>query len=730
MSARSGQFVITIEGVGTSSTDGDGLYHFAQGASALFGYDAGSDPDGLYQEALLGYPQALEQRVDFVGGAVQSGSLAFDLAATPVVLQELYQSADAPVANLLSTITLTTTTVILDVAGLDGQVIHAGREAILLGSGGGTGLYTGCTRGHLGTTPQAVAILEGADPRVFARPSARSLQGRVVRWYFAPAGLDPFTDLELVWSGALYGVSQPTVGQVRLQVDDALQRLASAYLFRDPWVLTSGTPGGRPARRPAAGYSGAQDLVLYLEGEGVFVAGWRQDADGRYDLAPSSLGAARVEFAGQPIPEDFPYPGTFREIVSTHADQPASSASPSTNTLPLSQDAGELLLQLLTTTPAGGNHPPSGTDYDLGIANLSGATPYDLVDYDQILAWSQQFATWPVDNLHLGVDGPQPVLSTAQNLLRPFGASLAVGADGRLRVAQLRDTVDYGAGVVEITQEDVLPGSITTDRRLQDTLERVSVAYAHVPGADPSIEEARVFDQDASNPLVPIGQGARVEFDAPFLDRGPAQASGARLAARFAQPPLSIHLAVHREIAVGVGDVVLIEHTLIPGTSGARGVTAAQCLVVGRQERVEQDGHAIELDLLYVGAAYTNQGYYAPAARIVSWDAGTSTATVQANAFASASAGPHSTDAAAFPKGAPVKICDQYYTDRETGLTVDLTPSGNTITLSAPSVTPVAGDLILLDAWTGSYAGQYAAIADDAGELDGDAANAYQWVTG
>ena len=728
---RWGQFAITVEGVGTPG----GLYHFALGNTASFGFDPSLDPDGLYLEALKSYPLALEQSVDFVTQTVASGSLEFALHRTTETLREFHSLSDRPVAKLLLAADRTQTTIRFNKTTLAGTVVHRGREAIVVGTHTSSGIYTGCVRGALDTIAQAHSVEDGANTDCYARPSARSLQGRVVRWYFVPFDADPFTGRELQWSGVLHSVTSPAPGTLSLQVDDALQRLKNTYLFRKPWTFSNeivSTGGNLPDHAPTGGYlgtpGGTQKLLVYVEGEGAYIAGWSKEGL-TYGLTSAGI-PSRKPFAGQPIPE-IEYPATFREIVSTHRDQPDGSASPSTNTLPLSQRAGVLAVQLMTTTPSGGNFEIGGTDYDLGKLNLSGATRHDLVNTAAFLDWQNQFAIWNIDNLHLGIDGKQNLFDTIQGYKRPFGASLSTDAQGLISVVQIKDTPDYGATAQTITQDLVMPESLVVDRRLQDSLSRVEVAWGHIPGQDPQIEELRLYQEDGDNPLIPEGQSVEVEFDAPFLNASAAQGSGAALLARFGIAPPVITLSCARVVTASVGDVVYLSHDLLVA-DGTIGATNAVCLVTGRRERIDEEEHALDLTLLYVGLLYRNQGYWAPAATVAGYNAGTRTFALNNADYTGHGPGPFDSDAESFPAGALVKLVDQYYTLIEDGLVVDGDPVGNALTVTvSPSATPAAGDILVLSAWTSAYAGtgagRFAAIADSDGELDSDPDNAYQW---
>jgi hypothetical protein len=118
---------------------------------------------------------------------------------------------------------------------------------------------------------------------------------------------------------------------------------------------------------------------------------------------------------------------------------------------------------------------------------------------------------------------------------------------------------------------------------------------------------------------------------------------------------------------------------------------------------------------------------------VVSYNAGTKTITVSANAYTSADNPYLATDAAGFFAGDVVQIVDQYGTVITATATV-ASVGTNTITLSAsPGTAPAAGDVVRPAAWSAAASAQrerWAFIADASDEVGGSPSNAYTYPVG
>jgi hypothetical protein len=176
------------------------------------------------------------------------------------------------------------------------------------------------------------------------------------------------------------------------------------------------------------------------------------------------------------------------------------------------------------------------------------------------------------------------------------------------------------------------------------------------------------------------------------------------------------------------------------GPDGA-GVTDEPALVVGRQYAVEGPEMArggagrasLRLSLLMVGFIHKNQGLIAPSGVVSSYNAGTKTITLQANAYASTTNPYLATDRAGFAAGDVIQVCDQYGTVITATATI-ASVGTNTITLTAsPATAPTGGNVVRVAAWSSAASAQrakWAFVADADDEVGGSTTNAYTYPVG
>lgn len=710
---------LKIEGVGPAA----GQYRFFSGAAPAL------DSSSLYLAALDAWPSSVGGSVDHQAGTSTVQGASFALRRTSQVLDHLWRANPPLVAQLVSGLGSSTTTVVLDTSGLSG-VVHLGREAIKLGTNTTGGTYTGCTRGYLGTQALRHGDPANYDPEVYAYLPPGTRKGRVVTFFRLASTATSYSDEETLWTGVLDELQLRGV-RAELQCSSALALIGRALLMtrQARWTI----PGGRVSRRPDAGYGALGDstnncLVASVDSGRVmrvpYVPGASSAQGSGYRL---NLGG-RSQVGDLPLPEELE--GEFVEVLSSNAQQPSSSASPDTFTLPLSDEPHVAVLQLLTTQANDGT--PSGNgSYDTGINNLAGAIPQTLIDVAQIETWgAQQRAR--LDNLWLGLEGkPEQLADVVRRILHPLGATLTQGLAGKIRVAPLDHIGGYGEAV-EIVQAEVLSVGPQLDAQVGRILGSVVVVYGLLPGVGTS--KTTVIDAYARR-RTPPGERSTLEVDARYY-RGQGEVSARslaiRVAATYRTPPPVVELDVLDSVNVDVGDPVRVTHALLPAR-GALGWTRERCLCVGAERHFEGDlrggaGQTFKrLTLLHVQEGYhARQGYIAPAGIVSAWSAALKRLTLSSNGLGSAANPFFSTDAGAFSPGDVVQLCDQYGTLREGGLVI-ASRTGNNITLQAlPSVTPVAGDVLRLapytDATTDAKA-LWAWVADSSNEVGGSTAN-------
>lgn len=717
---------LKIEGVGTAA----GQYRLSTCAAPAW------DADALYLPALVSWPDEIGVEVDFLTGEARQTSGRFRVRQTSTLRAALYDVLPVVVAEAEAAVGSSSISILTDTTTLAGTVIHWGREAILLGTHAGSGTYTGCTRGHLGT--QATRHGDGSQPdlELYARPW--SLKGRIVELVRIPDDAADYADEVLLWTGVLHEVSAEGLSAFAIEARDGLSLLAGVQLGLGA-VTWSATRPGSP-RRPIAGYGTDPDdmrCVVVEEGSGrVAVVGYRSPVGStipgyRLDLAALS------PVGSFPLPDEGArYTARYREVVTTHTAQPASSATPDDDTLPLSQSPAVLVLQLLTTTANAGQAGGNG-DYDTGIAYLAGSVPARLIDTAAVLEWGRRRAPYLVDNLWVGLDGPEDLREVIAKILRPLGAALVVGRAGLLQVVQLADAPSYD-DTDAITQGQVVTVSPVQRRAIPTSIDAVEVTHALVPGLGTATQ--RTLDVRQSYRLPP-GSRSTLDVDATaYLDPQVARAGAISLLLRYRLQPPTVTLDVLPSADYWPGDVVRVTCANLLGPDGA-GVTDEPALVLGRQYAVlgpdlargGMGSVSLRLTLAMVGFIHKNQGLIAPSGVVSSYNAGTKTITLQANAYAATDNPYTPTDRAGFAAGDVVQVCDQYGTQVTATATI-ASVGTNTLTLTAsPAVAPTGGDVVRVASWGSavtSQRGRWAFVADADDEVGGSATNAYTYPVG
>lgn len=727
--ARYDGLALLIEGVGGSA----GQYRLASSAAPSW------DSDGLYLPAvLLSWPEEVGASVDFVTGTSAQTSGRFTLRQTTTLRAALWDTSPITVASATAAVGSTSTSIQTDATGLAGSVVHWDREAILLGTHAGSGVYTGCTRGHLGT--QATRHGDGTPPdlELYGRPW--SLKGRIVKLIHIPRGAADYADEVVLWTGVVQEITARGLVGFTLDARDALGLLSEAKLGQGAARWTAQSPTSRT--RPIAGYGSASSTARCLVVEqGSGCVGVVSYAVGTALQGPGyalQIFGTLSRVGSFPLPPQDQYArGVWREVISTHSAQPATSASPGDDDLPLSQEPARLLLQLLTTTP-NANTPGANGDYDTGISYLAGGIPAQLVDAAQILAWGRARSWARVDNLWIGLDGPEILADVVAKILRPLGAALVLGAGGRLVVAQLADAVPF-ASTSALYAASVITIGASQSRGLPTSIDSVEITHSLVPGQGTST--TRTLDARQARRLPP-GARSTLTLDATaYSSPDLARASAIGLLFRYRLQPPIIELECLPTVDLWPGDVTALTLDGILGDGGEAGVEGESALVLGRAAVTEGPDPAragsgrasVRLTLALVGLIHKNLGKIAPSAVVTAWNAGTKTITVQANAYASTTNPNLTRDSAGFSAGDVVQITDQYGTVITATATVASTGT-NTITLTAaPGTAPASGNVVRVASYASAVAAQrsrWAFVADASDEVDGDPDNAYTYPTG
>jgi hypothetical protein len=735
-------YAMRVEGIGDMAGSGtDKRTRWSWGPSLL------DDPSQSwvadhYVTGLLRWPGETEFGYDPRTGDSTFGSQSFPLRATAAALATFYAGIPNVAARLSTALTAASTTVVLDTSGLSG-VVYLEREAILLGteSGAGPYTYTGCTRGVLGTTATAHGVDATDDREVFTSMHRSTLTGRLVELIRTPIGATAESDETVRWRGVIVDVATANGGgELRIEAEHTIALLATTRIYRDPWRMPSAYLGVRPEydqdRLPDGYYAGGSGqrpfLVVDDDSERArFITADTRTVNGETVLG--AIGSADTPFMGSPVSDllaswEFP---ALREFLSTHASAPSNAAAASTNTLPLRQNPGELVLQLLLTTPNDGSPGPNDATYDTGVELIAGAIPAQLVDIDQIEAWGRRQPA--MTSLHIGDEGPESVLLMdflKSKVLGPLQSAFVQRQGGKIGVASFADAAVYGVANA-VSQSQILSVENLTQRRnLRNAIDSVKTTYRARPGMDPDI---LVGTDVIKYKRQPRGTHDRLELDAgAWEERYEAAMLAQRLIARWHDSIDEWELRVQPDADWWPGDIVSVTHDKLLA-NGTRGVTSQLCLVVSRRERIGPDADTY-LRVWHVGEVYDAIRYIAPAAEVASVAAGGAgefTLTMVANQYTSADGPALTADANGFTVGDKAQLVTKYGVIRDAEVTVSAR-SGNDVTVTGCSVTPVATDVLRHAEYgtaTSSQKSTWAYIADADNLLAGvDPANEY--VTG
>ena len=732
-------YAIRIEGFGDpTASAANKLTRFAWDRN-FFDDAATADPDSLYvSDSLIGYPREVGMEVDFLSGRVGGNKMTFELVGhddtANTVWESLWTAKKSVTTRLSAALAQGAVSATLADAGLAPLTVYLERECIRLVSEGG-GNYT-ITRGQLETDDVAHGVTDDDDTEMFTTPSAYTLPGRLVQLLRVPLGSTGYADESVRWTGVIRSVTSPDTQKIVIECDDLLTSLRGRELMARPWrgaiagfqlqqwesttfdvVTIDSGYGTTDATRQA--------LFIVEEPDGyAFKASYTDDDEWLTgeDVALVETGTPACGSPSFGVP-DLTQAIFVREIHSTHSDAPANNAAPANNTLPLSQTPSVLILQLLLTTIAGDND----ATYDLGIENLAGGVRAPLVDIDGILTWGRQGGDLhPVDNLHIGVEGPEELLEVIDKILRPRAAVLGPTQEGKIGVISFADFAPFG-GANALVEADFLDEAVPQDRRLEESVERITLNYGGWPGGKPSTIRAR--DVVNYRRLPRGGDITSITIDGTaYSGQDVSLAQVSMLLQRFHAAIPATVARTSRLIDQWLGDTVAVTHSRLFAGDGTRGITARTHLVTGRTEKVQEEGHDLTYILRDVGLIYADQGRIAPSGVVNAYDTGTLIITLETNEFTSGNANdPVEDDYDGFTAGDAVMIADQYGTPKYTGLEVASIPGADQVKLTTNPGAMVAGDVLRFEDYTAATAGtqrdDWAYIADANNQLGGDSDN-------
>lgn len=710
---------------------GDGYYRLATGVPSW-------DANGIYRSVLASFPAEIGVRVDYQSGDVVTSGQDFELLRTAEVAGWFLRPNWRRSTVLSSAIaTAAATTVVLDADLADGTVITLGRECIVLGTGTTTTTtsYAGCTRGALGTVAVPHDVWPTDDTEVFLAGASPVMDLAVELFTVADDATD-YADEVTIWRGVLrparWGGGD---GLVKLTADSAIDVLKRAEICTDLWRAhhyagsTTYQERQPTARTPDADPDTTGDNTLYpcilFDGKRAVATNvvlWDGETSCKWFTHNLPGITSFQAFGGGTLPGLDEQAGLAFE-PEVHQLFAAAEGGPPVNAVGqyLSRNAIYLALQLLTTTPEGGNGA-----YDLGVKNLSGGVPATLIDVTGMEALAVELAAVVrLDSLFFPLDGkPVGVWElVSKRILRPFGLLLAPGPGGLLRVTRLQSGLAT-ADVIAVGQADTTDNVWTFETRAVLGLDTLTVTHSETPGEGPETDNV----QDGLNRSRSLTMAlATTDLDAGGV-RGRSRAMEINLdwTTRYHSPIPSFEGDVKRTLDLWPGDAVSFTHAVLPGRDGARGVDAEGCVVVARQDGLATG--TTRITLWWVDAGINRAGLISPAARVVSF--ADPTLTIATNAFR-ITASDSTTWAAlvALAGTVSVLILDS---DLSVRGTASVTGTGtDTLTLSGATIAPYAGDVIVLAAYDTvgvEERDRYAHLADTNDTVGAAADDAYEWV--
>lgn len=702
---------------------------------------ATADPDGLYVDGLMRWPDEIGVTVDWLNGSVGESEQTVRIRGGTLIWNDLCKYGVDYSGKLAAAITATGTSIQLTEGGLaSGTIIFLEREAIELGAEAPAGQYV-CIRGVFSTMKAAHGIDLGDDTEYF-RPSMHpsTIIGRFVNLVKIPFGSTGYSDEVPVWTGVIREVSFPQPAVVELQVSSAMEYVKSRLIARKQWEAdVTWFPGQQMFlamdSQPFAGARNASKrAVVMIDDEGTALARWRVQGNRTY------LGGYYnpqftdwLPFADNPVPkvewdEYEPSLHKVREVITSHRDQPSNDTPVADNTLPLSQVPHKLILQLLLSTENGGDPGANHATYDTGVDMIAGCVPADIVDVAQIEEWGLRHGGVVLDRVNIGMSGkPEKLYEVIQDkILGPLGAVLSSGQTGLVSVLQMTDVIGWGESVTTITADDLVQfedgeaPKILQSRRLAEGLDSIVVKWRDpLNGGDPR----KIKANDAINRRrAVLGSQNKKEVDASFItDEMVAWSLVVQTIARWHVPIPLVAIETLRTVDHWPGQIVGISNDLMMGASGARGLTGARGIISARQHMHDERANYIAYELRLVGLLYErDEAFISPAADVVSW--GDPWVTISVNEYTDPNDPDGATkDVAPFTAGDIVQICNKNGSVRDAVVTVEeVDVPGDRLRLSGVGVVPVATDVIMFAAYgscTQDQKDKWAFICNAAGLL-------------
>lgn len=739
MAAYGTQIGFTVAGLGVGVTSR--LVHFMSGPAPSWDSDAAWCPCVPWQR----FPGQLSSRISFRDGSSSIGGMSFEasaggaLASGLTAAQMLYDLSPVSLGTLEASFAASDATVNTDNTGIAGITIMVGAtgECIALDSHVATGTYN-VSRARFGTRAQRFDLdtMSAAFYNSALGPSLLYRRIQYVRVVMDTA--TSYSDIEVLWTGVVVGVSRPSPGLLKIDADALLSMLQGRKILTSPWRGHVTPPGsGEPRRSGTAtitthttGYTvtgrtrGAPRGTLFsLGGKALVKVTLSEISGGVYGGAFGPSRQVRFdEFRDPPMPSD------GGEMWEVHHHTGTTDTA-----LPYSENLATCFLQVMLSTREGNNGSEDlggdvagDEDFGLGVPNAL----VDVAGIKQIRARLGEHLVQTRNFFNEKGDGVK-VLEWFRERLWPFGIAICQKA-GTIGWALFADNAQTTTATLTEAADILGPSAVPPQTepahtRVMDlAFDSVRAEYAHIPGAgtisDTFVDAARRALHPYADQSAPLAHMA----GEPRQDRVSLLVSS--LLQRFHDDIGRVSMSVRRTSgeAVDVGDLVLVTHSSMPSSAlGARGVTSQAFLIESKEEDVASN--ATRIEALDVGALYDNTGLLAPALVVASYEIGTPAQVVfQVNrAGGGYQSGLLTTTIGAADDddllaGDKLDHCDSRGVVRQAGLVVLNVGSGVVDFTTPPSTPPIAGDVFRVSSYDTASARQtarYAFHADTSGYL-------------
>lgn len=740
---------IRMEGVGK-----DSLVFSLGGDAAQWRFTTGEvgstiDPNGLCKPWLIeGSLPVISYSSDFKTGRFMIGDATFNLLCVindPDLDPRFYflQTDHQFFAQLGADLSSSGTTVTLvgsNVSGLDYTAIYVSREVIVLGAEGATGVYSGCER-HCHYSPAVTVDIDNPAHTKDVYDTFRLRQRRLVTFFAldleAATGWD---DEVIIWQGVLEDSGRPEWTNIEIRCLGLTSQIKDVKILPHPWraVLTEAfmvgperyyarfeavDEYGRDTRQVplAMDSSPAYNDYTYVFFEGGIHKLYSYGDDGNrfYYMLPYD-----PAYQSRAIKFDDLEPGQIaKECFPVDPAAPGKTGGPTDTLLPMGGSTGSVLKavqQALTSTEYSVNGAADlGEDFGFSI-------PAEMLDSDSFAEAEVRLGDrvlMPRTFFGASEEPEEGLSKTIDQVFQALGAVWTQTSNGKLGVEVIRDIEDPGEDIVTIGDGDILEVTSyhTGDNRL---VAKVNVTYARK--GDGKGRKLNTRHQVEQGDLVsPRG---KLDLDlGGYADASTALRVATDYLDRWSQAVPIIGIKTHLSVDIPVGGLCKLTAPDVLNEVGGQiqgeGVTGVRCHVVSKTYNLSGKNPHMEYQLLFTGRRLQNIGWIAPAGTVASYSGGGPyDITLNANDYVPASGGRYTVDAAAFTAGDVCYLLDQYGTFRAQLPALSLvTPGSNLLRMgSAPSVTPVANDIVIFAPWDKQdpqQQGSFVSIADTNGEL-------------